>query len=83
MAVNGYRCLLTDAPFRRAEILRLITWLSVAYIFGVLFSVSVFFLVCRPEYFMLPVMVGRYMITGKDSGITEIILNNNTDIPEY
>lgn len=32
---------------------------------------------------MLPVMVGRYMITGKGSGVTEIILNNNTDMPEY
>lgn len=32
---------------------------------------------------MLPVMVGRYMITGKGSCVTEIILNNNTDMPEY
>lgn len=58
MAVNGYRCLPTDAPFRRAEILRLIMWPSVIYIFGVLFSVSVF-QVCRPECFTLPVMIGR------------------------
>lgn len=43
MAVNGYRCLLTDASFRRAEILRLIMWFRVTYIFEVLFSVSVFF----------------------------------------
>lgn len=32
---------------------------------------------------MLPVMVGKYMITGKDSGVAEIILNNNADMPEY
>lgn len=72
MAVNGYRCLLTDASFRRAEILRLIMWPSVIYILGGYLVFLFFGRVCQPEYFMFPVMVGRYLITGKVSSVTEI-----------